>query len=161
MLIWADNLQTCIVITSRSDVASCTLHCRRSIREDVITGCPSLGWTTTKPGPWKVGWKDSPEPRPMRDPILKLLLICGWRFANQQIAACGSTKVGCWEQSRSNGGLSEGGVFVSFSGGVWLSSVAVGGDFATEFRIRYCHGQASSPRSSCERRADPGLGRRG
>ena len=36
-----------------------------------------------------------------------------------------------------------------------------GGDFMTEFRIRYCHGQASSPRTPCERRADPGLGRRG
>lgn len=31
-------------------------------------------------------------------------------------------------------------------------------DAATEFRIRYCHGQASSPRTSRERRADPGLG---
>ena len=31
-----------------------------------MTGWPSLGWTTTKPGPWKASWKDSPEPRPMR-----------------------------------------------------------------------------------------------
>lgn len=76
-------------------------------QDDAITGWPSLGWTTTKPGPWKASWKDSPEPRPMRDPILKLLLICGCRFADQQIAACGSTKVGCWEQSRSIGGPSE------------------------------------------------------
>ena len=115
-----------------------------------------------KPGPWKASWKDSPEPRPMRETILKVLLICGCRFADQQIAACGSTKVGCCGQSRSNGGSSEGGVSVSFSGGVWLSSVAVGGEDSTiEFRIRYCHGQASSPRTSCERRADPGLGRRG
>ena len=63
----------------------------------------------------------------MNAPILKVLLICGCRFGYQQIAACGSTKVGCWEQSRSNGGPSEGGVFVSFSDGVWLSSVAVEG----------------------------------
>ena len=93
---------------------------------DATTGWPSLGWTTTKPGPWKASWKDSPEPRPMREPILKVLLICGCRFADHQIAACGSTKVGCWEQSRSNGRPSESGVFVSFSGGVWLSSAAVG-----------------------------------
>jgi len=33
----------------------------------------------------------------MRDPILKLLLICGCRFVEQQIAAYGSTKVGCCE----------------------------------------------------------------
>ena len=33
-----------------------------------------------------------------------------------------------------------------------------GEDSATEFRIRYCHGRAPSPRTSRERRADPGLG---
>ena len=92
-----------------------------------MTGWPSLGWTTTKPGPWKASWKDSPEPRPMREPILKLLLICGCRSDDRQIAACGTTKVGCWEQSRSIGGPSEGGVFVSFGGGDWLLSVAVEG----------------------------------
>ena len=63
----------------------------------------------------------------MSDPIVKPHLICGYRFAGQQIAACGSTKVGCCEQSRNNGGPPEGGVFVSFSGGAWLPSVAVEG----------------------------------
>ena len=67
------------------------------LRDDATTGWPSLGWTTTKSGPWTASWKDSPAPRPMRDPILKLLLICGCRFVEQQIAACGSTKVGCCE----------------------------------------------------------------
>ena len=43
---------------------------------------PSLGWTTTKPGPKKPSWKASPEPRPMRAPAVKVLLICGWRFAD-------------------------------------------------------------------------------
>lgn len=51
----------------------------------------------------------------MSDPIVKPHLICGYRFAGQQIAACGSTKVGCCEQFRNNGGPPEGGVFVSFS----------------------------------------------
>ena len=42
-----------------------------------------------------------------KGPILKLLLICGYRFADQQVAACGSTTDGCWEHSRSIGGPSE------------------------------------------------------
>jgi hypothetical protein len=48
-------------------------------------------------------WKGSLEPRPMGDPVLKLLLICGYRFVDQQIAACVSTKVGSRERSRNNG----------------------------------------------------------
>jgi len=39
----------------------------------------------------------------MGDPVLKLLLICGYRFVDQQIAACVSTKVGSRERSRNNG----------------------------------------------------------
>ena len=73
---------------------------RLHAQDDATTGSRSLGWTTTKHGPWKASWKDSPEPRPMRDPILKLLLICGCRFADQQIAACGAVKIGRGEQSR-------------------------------------------------------------
>ena len=84
-----------------------------------MTGWPSLGWTTTKPGPWKASWKHSPEPRPMRDPILKLLLICGCRFADQQIAACGSTKVGCCELARCASIPLSGPGTVSSFGGVW------------------------------------------
>lgn len=80
--------------------------CKRwSTQDDATTGWPSLGWTITKPGSWKVSWKDLPEPRPMREPILKVLLICGCRFADQQIAACGSTKVGCCELSRRAGSV--------------------------------------------------------
>ena len=47
-----------------------------------------------------------------KGPILKLLLICGCRFADQQVAACGAAKVGCREQFRSIRGLSEGGAVV-------------------------------------------------
>ena len=43
----------------------------------------------------------------MSHPIVKPHLICGYRFAGQQIAACGSTKVGYWERSTSIGGSSE------------------------------------------------------
>src|SRR5699024_11279339 len=71
-------------------------------------GIPSEGSSTTKPGPWKPSWKDSPEPRPISEPTLKSFLSCGWRFADQHTAACGSTKVGCCEQSSSIGGPSEG-----------------------------------------------------
>ncbi|WP_314874883.1 hypothetical protein [Actinomyces oris] len=39
---------------------------------------------------------------------MKVLLICDYRFSDQQIAACGATKVGCREQSRNNGGPSSG-----------------------------------------------------
>ena len=77
-------------------------------QDDAVTGWPSLGRTTAEPGPWKASRKDSPEPRPMRGPILKLLLTRGCRFVDQLIAACGSTKVGCREQSRNNGGPSSG-----------------------------------------------------
>jgi hypothetical protein len=76
-------------------------------QDDATTGWPSLGWTTTKPEPWKASWKDSPEPRPMREPILKVLLSCGCRFADQQIAACGAVKIGRGEQSRRVGRPSE------------------------------------------------------
>ena len=92
---------------------------RLHAQDDATTGSRSLGWTTTKPGPWKASWKDSPEPRPMREPILKVLLICGCRFADQQIAACGSTKVGCCELSRRAGGPLSGPGTVSSLGGVW------------------------------------------
>ena len=44
----------------------------------------------------------------MREPNPKVLLICGYRFVDQQVTACGSTKVGCREQSRNNGGSSSG-----------------------------------------------------
>ena len=59
--------------------------------------------------------------------ILKPPLNCGCRIDGQQIVGCGPTKVDCCKQSRSDGGLSEGEVFVSFSGGDWLLSVAVEG----------------------------------
>ena len=85
---------------------------RRPAQGDATTGWPSLGRITTEPGPWKASWKDSPEPRPMREPNVKLLLICGCRFADQQVAACGAAKVGCREQFRSICGLSEGGAVV-------------------------------------------------
>ena len=62
----------------------------------ILTGWPSLGWTTTKPGPWKARWKDSSEQCPMREPILKLLLLCGCRLGDQQIAACGAANVDRW-----------------------------------------------------------------
>ena len=67
-----------------------------TLRDDATIGWPSLGWTTTKPGPWKASWKHSPEPRPMREPILRLLLIWGCRFVGWQIAACGAAKVDRW-----------------------------------------------------------------
>ena len=44
----------------------------------------------------------------MREANPKVLLICGYRFVDQQVTACGSTKVCCREQSRNNGGPSEG-----------------------------------------------------
>lgn len=44
----------------------------------------------------------------MSELVLKVLFICVCRFADQQIAACGSAKVGCREQSRNNGGPSSG-----------------------------------------------------
>lgn len=39
----------------------------------------------------------------MNAPILKVLLICGCRFGDQQIAACGAVKVGCREWFKSVG----------------------------------------------------------
>ena len=82
---------------------------RQSLTQEVATtGWPPLGPTATEPGAWKGGRKDSPERSPMREPILKVLLICDYRFSDQQIAACGATKVGCREQSRNNGGPSSG-----------------------------------------------------
>lgn len=42
--------------------------------------------------------------------------------------------------------------------GVRSPNIAAGEGSVTEFRIRYCHGRAPSPRTSRERRADPGLG---
>ena len=76
-------------------------------QDDAVTGWPSLGRTTAEPGPWKASRKDSPELRPMRGPILKLLLTRGCRFADQQIAACGAVKIGRGEQSRRVGRPSE------------------------------------------------------
>ena len=67
---------------------------------DIITGWLLLGSTVTESGPWNAGWKGSPELRPMNAPILKVLLICGCRFADQQIAACGAVKIGRWERAR-------------------------------------------------------------
>ena len=52
-------------------------------QDDATTGWPSLGWAPTKSGPRKASWKVSFELRPMREPILKVLLICGCRFAGQ------------------------------------------------------------------------------
>src|SRR5699024_7938939 len=80
---------------------------RPGAQDPPAAGIPSEGWTTTKPGPWKPSWTDSPEPRPISEPILKSFLSCGWRFADQHTAACGSTQLGCCEQSSSIGGPSE------------------------------------------------------
>ena len=91
---------------------------RRPAQGDATTGWPSLGWITMDPGPRKASRKDSPEPSPMREPILKVLLICDYRFSDQQIAACGATKVDCCEQPRSTGDPSGGGVVVWLGGGV-------------------------------------------
>ena len=82
-------------------------RCRLPSQGDATTGRPSLGWTMTKPG-----WKDSPEPRPMRESIVKVLLFCGCRLAAQQIT-CGATKVGRGERSSSIGGTSVGAAIVS------------------------------------------------
>ena len=83
-------------------------------RRTATIGWPSLGWTTTKPGPWKASWKDSPEPRPMSEPILKVLLICGCRFRRLRVNEGRLLRVG---QSASSP-LSGPGTVSSF-GGVW------------------------------------------
>ena len=75
-------------------------------QDDATTGWSSLGSAVTKPGSWRRSWKDSLESRPMNAPILKVLLICGCRFGDQQIAACGAAKVGCREWFKSVGGPS-------------------------------------------------------
>ena len=119
ILMRADNLRP----VSQSLVARILLAARFVVSVQLTrTPRPSLGWPTTKPGPWKASWKDSPEPRPMREPILKVLLICGCRFADQQIAACGSTKVGCCGLSRRASGPLSGPDIVSSVGVVWLES---------------------------------------
>ena len=70
---------------------------RRRLSQDAAnTGWPLQGWTTKEPWPWKVSWKDSPDPRSVRGSILKLLLICGCRSADQQIAGSGAAKVDRW-----------------------------------------------------------------
>lgn len=63
--------------------SSRTIRRRRPAQDDATTGWPSLGWIIMKLGPWKVSWKDLLEPCPIREPILKLLLLCGCRFADQ------------------------------------------------------------------------------
>src|SRR5918996_510928 len=68
---------------------------------------PSDGCTTTKPGPWKEYCRASPEPPRSIDFMFMLLTTLGERFADQQTADCGSTKVGCCEQSRIIGWPSE------------------------------------------------------
>ena len=65
-------------------------------QDEANTGWPLQGWTTMELRPWKASWKDSPGPRSVRGSILKLLLICGCRFLDQQIAACRATKVDRW-----------------------------------------------------------------
>jgi hypothetical protein len=46
-----------------------------------ITGTPSEGWTTTKPGPWKASWKASPDPPRNMPEKLKSFLIDGGEAA--------------------------------------------------------------------------------
>jgi len=53
----------------------------------------SLGWTTAEPVLSKASCKNFLEPRPIIEPILKMLLICRGRFAGWQVAACGAAKV--------------------------------------------------------------------
>ena len=55
----------------------------------------------------------------MRETILKLFLICGFRFADQQIANCGAAKVGCYELARRASIPLAGPGTVSSFGGVW------------------------------------------
>ena len=56
----------------------------------------SLGWATAEPVLLKAGCKNFLEPRPIREPISKMLLICRGRFAGWQIAACGAAKLDRW-----------------------------------------------------------------
>ena len=52
------------------------LRRRRPAQDKDTTSRLSRGWIATESGPWKAGWKDSLEPRPMSDPILKQSLNC-------------------------------------------------------------------------------------
>lgn len=80
ILLRSDRLQVGFYAADRTVTGSRTIRGRCLAQDKVTTGWPSLGWTTTKSGPWKVGWKDSPEPSPMREPNPKVLWICGCRF---------------------------------------------------------------------------------
>lgn len=82
----ADRRQFCIhrvVVVDRA-VAGRRDPLRLPLAQDeVTTGWPLLGCAAMEPGPWKVSWKGAPEVRPVRESVLKLLLICGCRFADQ------------------------------------------------------------------------------
>ena len=71
----------------------------------------------------------------MKETILKLFLICGFRFADQQIVNCGAAKVGCCELSRRAGSPLPGPGAVSSFGGVWLEPDEIRWDMS-RFRCR-------------------------
>lgn len=108
---------------------------RDPVQEAVTTGWLSLGWTTAKPGPWKARWKESPDLRSMREIILKLLLICGCKFVDSQVASCVSAKVGCCELSRRAGSPLSGPGTVSSLDGVWSEPDEIRRDM-NRFRCR-------------------------
>ncbi len=51
---------------------------------------PSLGWTSTQPGPENAIWTVSPEPRPISVYRLTSVLIAVWTLDAHVIAADGS-----------------------------------------------------------------------
>ena len=86
----------CVVTVGRAAIVGRIAPSSLLFRMTLIPLLLSLGWATAEPVLSKASCKNFLEPRPIREPILKMLLIFRGRFAGWQIAACGAAKLDRW-----------------------------------------------------------------